>query len=88
MSVTYNAAHSHTGSLIHPAGPGIESASSWILVRFTSAEPQWELLFTPYGFLKTIELNLVQDLKYALLLRRQDVQNRRGRSRLCAGSRW
>ena len=24
-------------------GPGIEPTSSWILVRFVSAEPQWEL---------------------------------------------
>jgi len=25
-------------------GPGIEPETSWILVRFVTAEPQWELL--------------------------------------------
>ena len=37
-SVTYNAAHSSAGSLTHWARPGIEPASSWILV--ISAVPQ------------------------------------------------
>ena len=31
-------------SLIHWAGPGIEPRSSWILVRFVTTEPRWELL--------------------------------------------
>ena len=31
-------------SLTHWARPGIEPVSSWLLVRFTSAEPLWELL--------------------------------------------
>ena len=30
--------------LIHWARPGIEPSSSWILIRFITAEPQWELL--------------------------------------------
>ena len=30
-------------SLTHWAIPGMEPASSWILVRFVSTEPQWEL---------------------------------------------
>ena len=34
---------SHTGSLTHWARPGMESVSSWMLVRFVSAEPRWEL---------------------------------------------
>ena len=33
-SVTHTAAHGNAGSLAHWAGPGIEPASSWILVRF------------------------------------------------------
>ena len=51
--------HSHTGSephlpptpqlmqcriLNHWVRPGIKPASSWMLVRFVSAEPRWELL--------------------------------------------
>ena len=42
--VTYTRAHSNFGSLTHWARPGIEPASSWMLVRFISAEPQRELL--------------------------------------------
>ena len=38
-------AHGNAGSLTHRARPGIESASSWILVRFSTPEPQQELLF-------------------------------------------
>ena len=35
-SVTYTIAHSNTQSSIHLARPGIEPASSWILVRFVT----------------------------------------------------
>ena len=42
-SVTYTTVHGNTRSLIHWARPGIEPASSWILVRFISAEPRQEL---------------------------------------------
>ena len=35
--------HSNTGSLTHQVRPGIKPMSSWILVRFVSTEPQWEL---------------------------------------------
>ena len=46
-SATYSTAHGNAGSLTYWARPGIETASSWILVRFVSicAEPQHELLF-------------------------------------------
>ena len=37
-------AHGNARSLIHWARPEIEPASSWILVRIVSTEPQWELL--------------------------------------------
>ena len=37
-----------TGSLTQWARPGIEPVSSWILVRFNTAEPWWEL--KPAGF--------------------------------------
>ena len=36
--------HSNAGFLTHSARPGIEPESSWILVGFTSSEPQWEVL--------------------------------------------
>ena len=35
--------HSNVRSPTHWARPGIEPVSSWILVRFISAEPRWEL---------------------------------------------
>ena len=35
--------HTNTGSPTYWARPGIEPASSWILVGFPSAVPQWEL---------------------------------------------
>ena len=47
---TYTTAHVNTGSLTHWAGPGIEPASSWMLVRLVSAEPGWE--HPEKGFLK------------------------------------
>ena len=36
--------YGNTESLTPRARPGIEPASSWILVGFVSAVPQWELL--------------------------------------------
>ena len=42
-SETYTTAQSNSGSLTHWARPGIKPASSWILVRFFTIEPQWEL---------------------------------------------
>ena len=44
-SVTYTTACGNTVSPNHWASPGVEPTSSWILVRFVSAMPQWELLF-------------------------------------------
>ena len=38
-SATFIAAHGNTGSLTHRARPGIELESSWLLVRFLTAEP-------------------------------------------------
>ena len=35
--------HSHAGSLIHWARPGIEPMSSWILVGFLTTDPRQEL---------------------------------------------
>ena len=78
MSATYITAHGNTGSLTHWVRPGIEPTSSWMLVRFVSAEPRWELfhfiLFKPpvfFGFSSPIilfscEFHLVY--KYTCLL--------------------
>ena len=43
-SGTYTTAQGKAESLTHWAGPGIEPPSSWILARFITTEPQWELL--------------------------------------------
>ena len=48
MSATYATAHSNTRSLTHWAKPGIKPASSWILVGFITAEPQWKLWIAPF----------------------------------------
>ena len=42
-SLTYTVAHSNPGSLTHWVRPGIEPASSWILVGSIEAEPHQEL---------------------------------------------
>ena len=42
-SATYTTAHGNARSLTHSARPGIKPASSWMVVRFVSAEPQGEL---------------------------------------------
>ena len=52
-SVTYTTAHGNTGFLTHWARPGIEPASSWILVRFITTELRQKLLstFNPFPLL-------------------------------------
>ena len=45
VSVTYTPAHSNARSLTHWARPGIEPASSWILVGFFNC---WAMKRTPY----------------------------------------
>ena len=42
-STTYITAHGNAGSLTHRVRPGIKPTSSWILVRFVSSKPWWEL---------------------------------------------
>ena len=44
LSATYTAALGNAKSLTHWAGPGIKSASLWILVGFVTTEPQQEHL--------------------------------------------
>ena len=42
-SATYTTAPGNAGSLIYWVRPGIKLASSWVLVRFVTTEPQWAL---------------------------------------------
>ena len=43
-SSTYTTVHGNAGSVTHWARPGIEPLSSWILIRFVTMKPRWELL--------------------------------------------
>ena len=54
VCVTCTIATSNTGSLTHWVRPGIKPASSWMLVRFVSTEPRWELLAS-YFFVTTCD---------------------------------
>ena len=42
-SATYTTTHGNPRSLTHWARPGIEPATSWLLIGFVSTEPQQEL---------------------------------------------
>ena len=54
---THTITHGNARSLTHwGARPGIEHASSWMLVRFVSTEPQWELPKLYFSFLIFISL--------------------------------
>ena len=44
-SATYTTVHRNARSLTHKARPRTEPEPSWILLRFISAESQWEFLF-------------------------------------------
>ena len=44
-SITYTTAHSNAESLIHRERPRIKTASSWIVVRLITTEPQWAFCF-------------------------------------------
>ena len=50
VPATYMTACSHSGSFTHRARPAIKLESSWILVGFITAEPQWELLLALLTF--------------------------------------
>ena len=43
IGATATTAHGNAGTLTHQARPGIEPTTSWLLVGFIYAEPQWEL---------------------------------------------
>ena len=58
LSVIYTTAHSNGRSLTDWARPGMEPASSWILIRFVTTEPQWEL-----HILKTFEVDFINKLE-------------------------
>ena len=50
--------HGSTGSITHWARSGIEPASSWMLVRFVTAELQQELLYLQSVFTYSYDLEL------------------------------
>ena len=68
VSVTYTIAHGNAGSVTHWVRSGIELATSWFLVRFVSAVPEWELLgkyfkvcFSKLGICFIIPLEYMQN---------------------------
>ena len=54
LSVTYTTAHGNARCLTHRARPGIEPASSWILVMSVTAEPWQELPPASYLILQIL----------------------------------
>ena len=56
VSGTYTMAHSNARTLIHWERPGIQPASSWMLVGFISAEPWWELLDVGFWVVPLVHL--------------------------------
>ena len=64
-SVTYTTAHSNAESLTHGVRPGIEPASSWILVWSFTTEPQQELLIKII-FKITVELPFLKKRKISV----------------------
>ena len=59
--MTYTTAYGNAGSLTHSRRPGSEPTSTWILVRFITAEPHWELQRSGEisSFVGSLSLNLV-----------------------------
>ena len=55
-SATYPTTHGNAGSLTHWARPGIEPATPWFLVGFTSTEP-WRELHRIFQILKQVKDN-------------------------------
>ena len=51
MSPTYTTAHSNARSPMQWARSGVEPTSSWLLVRFVSTAPQWELRWLTFLFM-------------------------------------
>ena len=73
-SSTYTTAHHNAGSLTHWGSPRIEPSSSWILVGFFTAEPQWELPphlsvsgFTPLFWLNSLPMTSLERAKDTFL---------------------
>ena len=54
VSVTCTTAHGKAGSSTHWVRPGVQPATSWFLVGFVSAAPQWELRILKFLILKTL----------------------------------
>ena len=50
-SSTYTTVHGNSRCLTHWVRPGIEPVSSWILVRFVTAEPPWDSFCMLFDFI-------------------------------------
>ena len=65
-TATYTTAHSNTGCLTHWVVPGIEPASSWILVGFVN---HWATVGTPVSsHFETRKWNVKTEVKCVLIL--------------------
>ena len=53
--LAYTIAHGNAVYLTHEARSGIKPKSAWILVRFITTKPQWELLFVLFLVSKRME---------------------------------
>ena len=64
-SATYTTGHSNAGSVTHWTRPGITPASSWIPVRFVSAEPwralQVKIIFKHVEFQTNIPVEMAKE---------------------------
>ena len=72
LSATYTIAHGNAGSLTNWWRPKVEPASSWMLVRFVSTEPQWEL---PIEYILDNFLFVIIIIIFSLLLFFSTVQH-------------
>ena len=74
--MTYTTAHGNAGSLTHWPRPGIEPASSRMLVRFVSAEPRQELLsFVLYTLQKSVRIAMLNTISLHYKNWRQFIEN-------------
>ena len=64
LSATYTTAHGNAGSPTHWSRPGIESASSWMLVRFVN---HWAMTGTPQLFFK-FNFNFIREYSWFTIL--------------------
>ena len=67
-SATYTTVWGHARSLTHWVRPGMEPVSSWILIRFISAKPRWELSTQCLNRLKQVSYWFITFTQFLLLM--------------------